>query len=353
MKFLLALLLPCLLTVLAPSADAQTGEGYATYRVTFDATWSPSSHPGLFPGGAHFSPLIGAVHSSALELWTPGGMASNGIESMAETGSTVGLNAAVSAAVQAGTASGVIQGAGASATDSISMTITVTDDFPLASLVTMIAPSPDWFIGVHGVSMMENDAWIDQKVVSLFAYDSGTDNGSQFTSANSNTSPQQPISLITSGPLAGAAAFGTFTFERLSSALEIGICNNPPGSLALSGSTELGGTLTFAFDNPLGTTTAPAATFLGISFLAVPGQPCGITVPGLGLASFSAPGDLLLGNLNRIIVGPTWNGSPVPMSLTIPNAPVLVGVEVYAQGALVDGAGSLGATSAFRIVIGA
>ena len=353
MKLLPALLLPCLLTVLASSADAQAGDGYAIYRVTFDAAWSPASHPGLFPGGAHFSPLIGATHSSALELWSPGGMATSGIESMAETGSTVGLNAAVNAAMLAGTAGQVLQGAGASATDSISVTFTVTDEFPLASLVTMIAPSPDWFIGVHGVSMMANDAWIDQMVVPLFAYDSGTDNGSQFTSGNSNTSPQQPISLITTGQLAGAAAFGTFTFERLSSALEIGICNNPPGSLALSGPTEIGNSLSFEFHNPLGTTTAPAATFLGISFLAVPGQPCGITVPGLGLASFGAPGDLLLGNLNRIVVGPTWTGSPVGMSVPIPNAPALVGVQVFAQGALVDGAGSLGATSAFQIVIGA
>ena len=353
MKLLSALLLPCLFAAIAPCAAAQSGEGYATYRVTFDAAWSSSSHPGAFPGGAHFSPLIGATHSSALQLWSAGGMASNGIESMAETGSTVGLNSQVNSAIVGGTAGQVLQGAGASATDSISIVFTVTDDFPLVSLVTMIAPSPDWFVGVDSVALLENDAWIDQKVISLFAYDAGTDSGTQFTSPNSNTSPQQPISAITSGPLGGAAALGTLTFERLSSALEIGICNNPPGSLALSGPVELGGSLNFTFHNPLGTTTAPATTFLGISFLAIPGQPCGITVPGLGLASFSAPGDLLLGNLSRILVGPTWSGSPVSMPVTIPNAPVLVGVEVYAQGALVDGAGALGATSGFKLIIGA
>ena len=353
LKLLPTLLIPCLLSAFLPQAAAQSGEGQATYRVTFNATWSPSSHPGAFPGGAHFSPLTGATHSSATTLWSPGGMASNGIESMAETGSVSTLQSEVNGLILAGTAGEIIHGPGAGATDSVSTTFTVSADFPLASIVTMIAPSPDWFVGVHDVALLENDAWVDQKVMPLFAYDSGTDNGSQFTSSNQNSVPQQPLHLITTGPLAGAAQFGTFTFERLHSSLEIGVCNNPAGSLALSGSPQIGQNLSFQFHNPLGTTSTPAATALGISFLPLPGLPCGVTVPGLGLAGPGNPGDLVISNLDLLFFGPMWNGSPVSTTFPIPMDPSLVGLEFYAQGALIDAAAVLGATSALHVVVGA
>ena len=32
---------------------------------------------------------------------------------------------------------------------------TVTTDHPLVTLITMIAPSPDWFVGVHGESLLD------------------------------------------------------------------------------------------------------------------------------------------------------------------------------------------------------
>ena len=30
-------------------------ESVATYEIEFDVTWSPQTHPGAFPGNAHFS----------------------------------------------------------------------------------------------------------------------------------------------------------------------------------------------------------------------------------------------------------------------------------------------------------
>ena len=60
----------------------------ATYRIQFNATWSASTHPEDFPRGAHFSPLIGAVHDSTVQFWAIGATATAGIEQMAETGAT-------------------------------------------------------------------------------------------------------------------------------------------------------------------------------------------------------------------------------------------------------------------------
>ena len=32
------------------------------YNVRFEATWSDSTHPGSYPGNAHFSPLVALSH---------------------------------------------------------------------------------------------------------------------------------------------------------------------------------------------------------------------------------------------------------------------------------------------------
>jgi hypothetical protein len=81
----------------------------------------------------------------------------------------------------------------------------------------MIAPSPDWFVGVSALSLMENGQWVDTKTVTLFAYDAGTESGEIYTSADEDTEPQEPISKLTTPPfLVGGdiVPMGTFAFER-------------------------------------------------------------------------------------------------------------------------------------------
>ncbi len=57
----------------APASDT------ARYTVTWTATWSGETFPTNFPGGAHFSGLIGGTHSDAVAFWAPGSLASPGI----------------------------------------------------------------------------------------------------------------------------------------------------------------------------------------------------------------------------------------------------------------------------------
>ena len=48
----------------------------------------------------------------------------------------------------------------------------------LMSLVTMIGPSPDWFVGISGVDLCTADcAWADEANFDLFPFDAGTDSG--------------------------------------------------------------------------------------------------------------------------------------------------------------------------------
>ena len=185
----------------------------ARYRVVFDATWSASTHPTNFPGGAHFSPLIGAVHNDSVTFWVLEGVATPGIESMAETGGTATLAAEVRAEIP-GEALAVINGSGTRSPGGATIqTVTLREDFPLITLVTMIAPSPDWFVGVSGLSLRDDDGdWVEELEVVLYPLDAGTDSGPAYTSANDDTRPKEPIRGLQGERPFSDEPIGTFTF---------------------------------------------------------------------------------------------------------------------------------------------
>lgn len=200
--------------LLAVPAGAQVPDS-AEYEVTFTATWSSTSHPMGFPSNAHFSRLVGGVHDSSVTFWEDGGMASVGIERMAEDGLTIPLSGEVEDAIAAGNAMQVLLGDGIGSPGSTSISFEVSREFPLVTLVTMLAPSPDWFVGVSGLNLFENGNWVNQKVVTLFTYDAGTDSGAVYTSPNQDTVPQEPIRVLDTGAFANGKPVGTYTFTRL------------------------------------------------------------------------------------------------------------------------------------------
>ena len=185
-----------------------------TYRLEFEGTWSAATHPGAYPGGsAHFTALAGGTHNDSISFWGAGQLATPGIERVAEVGSTTTLRNEVQAAINSGDADSVLLGPSLfGLPNSTSMTIPVEASHPLVTLVTMVAPSPDWFVGVSGLPLRENDQWLGRVEVDLFAYDAGTEDGNGFSLSNPATSPQETIQKITSGPLAGLPPLGKFTF---------------------------------------------------------------------------------------------------------------------------------------------
>lgn len=210
--FLLWLTAGTLLT--AASVSAQTTDS-AVYKVRFASTWTADTHPVDIPPNPHFSGLIGGAHDDRVSFWAPGAIASPGIEAMAERGRTTPLDEEVQAAIDAGTARQVVTGGGIGNSPGATQAfVRVTKEFPLVTLVSMVAPSPDWFVGVHGLDLRATSDWYEEKVVTLFAYDSGTDSGSTYRAPNSDTSPREPIARIESGPLGNGVPLGTFTFTR-------------------------------------------------------------------------------------------------------------------------------------------
>lgn len=193
----------------------------AQYRVTFDATWSPATHPTAFPSGAHWSGLVGGVHNERVHFWRKGETASLGIQNMAERGLQSTLVSEINPAITAGNAqftmTGAILGTSPGST-SLNFPQAMRRDFPLVTLVSMIAPSPDWFVGVDSLSLIENEEWVSTKTVTLYGFDAGTDSGSSYASQDLVTTPRGVITRFSGFPalVNGAIVpFGTFTFTRL------------------------------------------------------------------------------------------------------------------------------------------
>ena len=51
--------------------------------------------------------------------------------------------------------------------------------FPQVTAVSMLAPSPDWFIGVSGLNLYENGKWVEQISIDLPVYDAGTEGNNE------------------------------------------------------------------------------------------------------------------------------------------------------------------------------
>ncbi len=192
---------------------------HATYRVTFQATWSAATHPNSFPFNPHFSGLIGMTHNDAGSLFELNALASTGIKNMAEFGSKSPLTSEIQSFIAQKKGQSLISGGGVSLSPgSVSVDFNVSNTHTLVSLVSMVAPSPDWFIGVRDIELFENGTWVPTKTVNVNIYDSGTDSGPSYTSSNQVTIPQVPIFMITDAPLGTngvVPTMGTMTFERL------------------------------------------------------------------------------------------------------------------------------------------
>ena len=185
----------------APST-CNAPSGSACYDITFTGLWTQSSHPVDFPPNPHFSPLIGATHNSSITLWASGELASKGIQSMAETGNTSPLKTEIEGYIAKGSAQVIVQGKRIDATESTKVSIVMSPSFPLMSVTSMIAPSPDWFVGVNSLSLLDaNNDWIEEKTVLLDrVYDAGTDDGTTFTSADAPATPHKPIERLVDKP---------------------------------------------------------------------------------------------------------------------------------------------------------
>ncbi len=170
----------------------------ARYELKFDTDWSAVNFPTNFPENRHFSGLIGLTHDKEARLIEPNVLADDGLVSVAETGSKDLLISEVNLLQNLGYVGNLISGDGIPVSDyDVDVQFDISQDFPLVTVVTMLAPSPDWFTGIDSVELFANGAWVNEVTVQAFVYDAGSDSGVTFTSENDPTIPRAPISLLT------------------------------------------------------------------------------------------------------------------------------------------------------------
>ena len=196
-----------------------------SYDVQFEGNWTTQSTPGGVVGGAHFTTLIGAVHSGEVTFWEVGGMATRGVELVAELGSISQFRSEVQASTH--TKSVIQAGIGGGGTGTASFTITVSPTHPEVTLLSMIGPSPDWFVGISDESLLDGTQWRQTHVVDLFPYDAGTEEGTEFVLSNAATSPQETITSIK-----GTGKFSNVRMARLTFTLTTPISNREPTASA-------------------------------------------------------------------------------------------------------------------------
>ena len=199
-----------------PATDPDTGN--ASYKVTFTSTWSATTHPDSFPASPHFSGIIGATHNMNIDLWESGELATAGIETVAETGGKATLENEINALIDIGDTDQLISEGGINPSPGkISFNVTLKPDYSFISLVSMLAPSPDWIVGVNAINLMESGVWVESKTIDLYVYDAGTDDGDNYTATNLDANPKQIIARIETSPfLVGDTIkpIGTMVFEK-------------------------------------------------------------------------------------------------------------------------------------------
>lgn len=204
---ILIAVLPCVIPAAVFAQDAN-------YELTFEARWGS---PAPVPATAHFTQLIGATHNAAGSLYTVGQQATVGVEDVAELGVIGNLTSEINAGIESGTVESLLFGVDTfiqpQEVDTFSFSASASHS--RFTILSMIAPSSDWFVGVNDLDLLDaNGNWRDRIVVDLISYDAGTEDGTGFSLSNPSTSPQGVITELDIAEPTGAL-FGVGSIARL------------------------------------------------------------------------------------------------------------------------------------------
>lgn len=196
----------------------------ATYEVVFVPSWNPESHPADYPithgKKGLLTPMIGATHGSNFRIFADGTTPSPGLERLSEMGAHDPLDAEIKKAIADGEAGSLIElseGSEGPVHPTVMHRFRIGRDYPMVSLVGMIAPSPDWFYGVSNVKLFENGRWVTSLQVAAYARESGGDAGTTYLSEDADEMPKQKTMVLDNQYFNTNAPVGTFVFKLVPS----------------------------------------------------------------------------------------------------------------------------------------
>lgn len=174
--------------------ESQLAADEHLYKITFDALWSEDNGHTLIPDGPHFSPFVAWTHKEGVSVFNIAGTSTDGIKSMAETGGTELLVKELEELKVDGDVGEYVIGEKIDSPGSFSKDINVTQKHRYVTVVSMLAPSPDWFVAIRDVRLFSNNEWeAGTDNVKTEIYDAGTDSGLTFTGEDKETDPREGI----------------------------------------------------------------------------------------------------------------------------------------------------------------
>lgn len=192
------LLLLAVAVILLHAVVAKSCTGNLAVTIAGKYTWQ-SSNDTAYPSGAHFSPMVCAF-STTSGVFVSGKAASQGLKLLAETGDASQLQKELADAKISYKTSNMT----ASGTADIKLTLVLSPNATYLSCVSMIAPSPDWIVGIPSMDICDPSTGTYKTMAqySLTPYDAGTDSGKNYTAANQVTSPTGVVASATDGVIA-------------------------------------------------------------------------------------------------------------------------------------------------------
>lgn len=190
------------------------GAEEVVYEVTFETLWSEETHKNNYIRTAHFSPPVVWVGPNN-PVFSLGGKATLGIEDMAETGRTSDLKKELEELLDQNRISQYIIGERMETPEIVTYQVTLDRENPVISLVSMIAPSPDWFVALEGLSLLEEGRWVEEKIIQTLSLDAGTEEGIEFKISNPETDPRGTITELTDIPSRSIPPFATVHIKQI------------------------------------------------------------------------------------------------------------------------------------------
>lgn len=186
----------------------------ATYRLRVRNMWEEPRFENV-PEEAMFSPLTALSHSRRYSPFTLFGYASPGVESIAELGDNSVFLEELKSMDAAPFIKDVATGEGPIPGGEEEILMLEVDCLhSVVSLISMVAPSPDWIVAVGNLDLMRDEEFVERVGGDLMVYDAGTDSGRSLLAEDVDTTPRENIAPLMGEPFNGRAV-GSFEFTKM------------------------------------------------------------------------------------------------------------------------------------------